>query len=87
MHGDNGIHSAVAHAPHHEPEIRLKAESERMAHPDYVPTRAVRARIVLVSGMRCIGGIHVRNPDGRISDVLNDERSFIPLTDVVLEGD
>ena len=87
MCGDNGIHSESANHTSHEPEIQVTHGSTRASHPDYVPTRPVRVRIVLISGMRCIGDIHAKYPDGRVSDVLNDERAFTPMTNVVLEGD
>ncbi len=61
--------------------------SPRSEHPEYVRTRPVRVRVVMVGGQRCIGSIHVKWPDGRVSDVLNDDREFVPMTDVVLEGD
>lgn len=87
MYDDNGVHSETANHTSHEREIQVQHGSTRVSHPDYVPTRPVRVRIVLISGMRCIGDIHVKYPDGRVSDVLNDERTFTPLTNVVLEGD
>ena len=61
--------------------------SERAAHPEYIRTSAVRIRMQLDSGALVIGDIHVEYPDGRVSDVLNDGRAFIPLTNVVMEGD
>lgn len=61
--------------------------NDRARHPDYVRTAQVRVRIRLVTGIHCIGDIHVSWPDGRVSDVLNDSRDFIPLTNAVMEGD
>ncbi len=61
--------------------------TERDHHPQYVRTERVRVRMRLATGTHCIGDIHVSWPDGRVSDVLNDERTFIPVTDVVMEGD
>jgi len=58
-----------------------------MAHPEYKRTTAVRIRLQLGNGAQVIGDIHVEYPDGRVSDVLNDARTFIPLTNVVMEGD
>jgi Family of unknown function (DUF6812) len=87
MHGDNGIHSGTTSTVRVEPEIQVTTESERTTHPDYLPTRPVRVRIVLISGIRCIGDLHVKFPDGRVSDVLNDDRDFTPMTAVVIEGD
>lgn len=58
-----------------------------MAHPEYKRTTAVRIRLQLGNGAQVIGDIHVEYPDGRVSDVLNDARTFIPLTHVVMEGD
>ncbi len=64
-----------------------KADSTRCDHPDYRPTRAVRVRVLLEGGQRIFGNVHVAWPDGRVSDMLNDERTFLPFTDVALEGD
>ncbi len=61
--------------------------SERAAHPEYKRTSTVRIRLQLDSGVQVIGDLHVEYPDGRVSDVLNDGRAFIPLTNVVMEGD
>jgi len=59
----------------------------RADHPEFIRTKPTRVRMVLTDGTRCIGNVHVEWPDGRVSDVLNDTRSFLPLTDVVVEGD
>ena len=62
-------------------------ESARSTHPEFVRTKPTRVRVVLTNGTRCIGNVHVEWPDGRVSDVLNDARSFLPLTQVAVEGD
>jgi hypothetical protein len=62
-------------------------QSPRADHPDFVRTKPKRVRIVLSDGTRCIGNVHVQWPDGRVSDIINDQRSFLPMTDVVVEGD
>ena len=61
--------------------------SPRADHPDFVRTRPKRVRIVLSDGTRCIGNVHVEWPDGRVSDIINDQRTFLPMTEVVVEGD
>jgi len=63
------------------------SQSARIDHPDFVRTKPTRVRIVLRDGTRCIGNVHVGWPDGRVSDILNDDRSFLPMTEVVVEGD
>ena len=59
----------------------------RSDHPEFVRTKPTRVRLVLTDGSRCIGNVHVEWPDGRVSDVMNDARGFLPMTDVVVEGD
>lgn len=61
--------------------------SARADHPEFVRTRPTRVRLVMSDGTRCIGNVHVEWPDGRVSDVMNDTRKFLPMTDVVVEGD
>ncbi|MDP7115118.1 MAG: hypothetical protein QGH45_24300 [Myxococcota bacterium] len=61
--------------------------SARATHPEFVRTKPTRVRVVLNNGSRCIGNVHVEWPDGRVSDVLNDTRSFLPMTGVAVEGD
>ncbi len=62
-------------------------QSPRSEHPEFIRTMPVRVRIELASGGRCIGNVHVAHPNGRVSDVLNDARRFLPMTEVVVEGD
>ena len=64
-----------------------ETNSSRSDHPEFVRTKPTRVRIVLADGSRCIGNVHVQWPDGRVSDIINDQRSFLPMTDVVVEGD
>lgn len=64
-----------------------QSESSRKDHPDYVPTQAVRVRTLLETGVLIIGDLHVAYPGGRVSDVVNDDRRFLPFTNVVVEGD
>jgi hypothetical protein len=64
-----------------------ETQSARKEHPDFIRTMPVRVRIELISGGRCIGNVHVGYPSGRVSDVLNDVRTFLPMTEVVVEGD
>jgi hypothetical protein len=64
-----------------------KVDSKRSEHPDYRPTRTVRVRVLLEGGQRIFGNVHVGWPDGRFSDIINDERSFLPFTDAAVEGD
>ena len=73
----------MAEIEHDSPDSGI----DRKEHPDYVRTQPTRVRLMLVDGTRCFGDIHVQWPHGRVSDVLNDERRFIPLTNVVVEGD
>jgi len=61
--------------------------TSRSDHPEFIRTKPTRVRMVLTDGTRCIGNVHVEWPDGRVSDILNDARSFMPMTDVVVEGD
>ena len=64
-----------------------ETNSKRSDHPEFVRTKPTRVRIVLSDGTRCIGNVHVQWPDGRVSDIINDQRSFLPMTEVVVEGD
>ena len=68
----------------HDEQQQLSARS---THPEFMRTKPTRVRVVLENGIRCIGNVHVEWPDGRVSDVLNDTRSFLPLTEVAVEGD
>ena len=62
-------------------------QSDRSDNPLYVRKKGVRVKLRTSQGVTCIGTAHVMWPNGRISDLLNDERRFIPVTDVVIEGD
>lgn len=62
-------------------------ESSRSYHPQFIKKKPVRVKVRLSNGLSCIGSCHVLWPDGRISDVINDSRPFLPLTDVTVEGD
>ena len=68
-------------------DLETTQESARAEHPKFKRTKPIRVRMELIGGTRCIGNIHVSWPDGRVSDVLNDERQFMPMTGVVLESD
>jgi hypothetical protein len=60
---------------------------DRSYHPSFVKKKRVRVKILLDTGKSCIGYMHVLWPDGRVSDVINDEREFLPITDASLEGE
>lgn len=66
---------------------KKKSEGDRSYHPEYIRKKAVRVRVQLSSGATCIGMCHVLWPDGRVSDEINDDRPFLPLTDVTVQGD
>ena len=71
-------------------EIFVSETSEnldRSYHPDFVRKQSVRVRVLLTNGKNCIGNCHVLWPDGRVSDVVNDERNFLIITDASVEGE
>lgn len=59
----------------------------RSYHPQFVRKTSVRVRVLLVNGKKCIGNCHVLWPDGRVSDVVNDDRQFLIITDASIEGE
>lgn len=61
-------------------------QPDRSYHPAYVRKKAIRVKVRMRSGLACIGNCHVVWPDGRTSDVINDEREFFLLTDATVEG-
>jgi len=52
----------------------------------YVKKRPVLVKLLLTSGQECIGFCHVEWPEGRVSDLINDDRKFLPLTRVSIAG-
>lgn len=62
------------------------ADSTRVAHSDYIKKRPVLIKLLLTSGQECIGFCHVDWPEGRVSDIVNDDRKFLPLTRVTISG-
>ncbi|MCA9521246.1 MAG: hypothetical protein KC609_09745 [Myxococcales bacterium] len=68
-------------------EADQRTPSERSTHPKFQRKQPVRVKVKLKSGSVLLGDCHVDFPDGRITDVLNDERSFIPLTQVTMQLD
>lgn len=65
----------------------IEEKKDRSHREDYVKKKGVPVKICLKNGSYCIGLCHVLWPDGRTSDVLNDERPFIVVTNASLEGD
>ncbi len=66
---------------------RRRSAPSRAHHPQYIEKRPVRVKVRLISGRNLIGDCHVVVPDGRVSDVVNDTRRFLVLTDVSVEDD
>ncbi len=64
-----------------------KNKRDRSYHPLYVKKKKVRVKVRLLNGKNCFGDCHVLWPDGRTSDVINDERAFLILTDATVEGE
>lgn len=62
-------------------------KKDRRYHPAYVKKKEIRVKVRMKSGTSCIGYCHVTWPDGRTSDVINDEREFFILTDASIEGE
>lgn len=67
--------------------VTNEEEQDRSYHPAYVRKKAIRVKVRMRSGLSCIGYCHVLWPDGRTSDVINDERAFFILTDASVEGE
>ncbi len=70
-----------------DPHNTSPSQADRSYHPDYVRKKRVRIKVRMTSGVYCIGDCHVVYPDGRTSDVVNDERPFLLLTDATVEGE
>ncbi|HAA59063.1 MAG TPA: hypothetical protein DCE42_30190 [Myxococcales bacterium] len=66
---------------------RIPMGEERSYHPDYVKKEKIRIKIRTTNGMMLFGNCHVVWPDGRVSDVINDKRAFLIVTDAIIEGD
>lgn len=62
-------------------------QQDRSYHPDFVKKKALRVKVRMLDGHCCIGECHVLWPDGRTSDVINDDRKFLILTDATVEGE
>lgn len=62
-------------------------QQDRSYHPDFVKKKAIRVKVRMLDGHCCIGDCHVIWPDGRTSDVINDDRKFLILTDATVEGE
>jgi hypothetical protein len=72
-------------------EKARKMESEfekgRSHHPMFVRKKKVRIKVLLQNGLCCFGDCHVLWPDGRVSDVINDQREFLLLTNATVQGE
>ena len=68
-------------------EDSTKKRKDRSYHPLYVKKKKVRVKVRMLNGKNCFGDCHVLWPDGRTSDVVNDERPFLILTDATVEGE
>lgn len=64
-----------------------KQTKDRSQHPNYVRKKRVRIKVRMADGLTCIGYCHVLWPDGRTSDVINDDRPTLLLTDASVEGE
>lgn len=62
-------------------------QQDRSYHPDFVRKKSIRVKVQMMNGLCCIGNCHVLWPDGRTSDVLNDQRAFLILTNATVEGE
>ena len=63
------------------------SHQDRSSHPQFVRKKPVRVKVRLLDGTNCFGNCHVLWPDGRTSDVINDERAFLILTGATVEGE
>ena len=63
----------------------LSPSKDRSYHPNFIKKRKVRVKVRLSHGINCFGDCHVLWPDGRTSDVINDNRSFLLLTNATVE--
>ncbi|MCK6527770.1 hypothetical protein L6R50_09475 [Myxococcota bacterium] len=61
-------------------------EPSRVGHTHFIHKRPILVKLLLTSGQECIGFCHVDYPDGRVSDIINDDRNFLPLTKVSIAG-
>ncbi len=68
----------------HSEESEVKSSREN--HPKFIRKKRIRVKVQMQSGLSCFGDCHVIYPDGRVSDVINDERPFLILTDATVEG-
>lgn len=68
-------------------ENKHARDLRRSYHPQFVRKKSTRVRILLTNGKNCIGNCHVLWPDGRVSDVVNDDRPFLIITDASVEGE
>lgn len=82
---ENGVTEMLQH--YAEPENVPVNEQDRSQHPDFVRKKKIRVKVRMLDGSNCIGDCHVLWPDGRTSDVINDERAFLILTDATVEGE
>lgn len=62
-------------------------QQDRSYHADFVRKKQIRIKVRMLDGSCCIGNCHVFWPDGRTSDVINDDRKFMILTDATVEGE
>lgn len=90
------LFSDNAYYAHHDPSASSEEQDNqdkhahdlrRSYHPQFVRKKSTRVRILLTNGKNCIGNCHVIWPDGRVSDVVNDERPFLIITDASVEGE
>ncbi len=64
-----------------------KEKEDRSYHSSFVRKKSVRVKVRMLDGSCCIGDCHVVWPDGRTSDVINEDRPFLILTDATVEGE
>jgi len=78
--------SAVDEMLEHYSDIPIN-QQDRSYHPEFVKKKNIRIKVQMMDGKRCIGDCHALWPDGRTSDVINDDRPFLILTNATVEGE